>query len=297
MRQSCMCATNKYHPWWAVLVLAGLVGCSLPPAARREIALLKNEILDLQTQYFALKSEYIRATGSEPQIDFLLPPSSKSPFAAPIDSNCEDIYLGQRNNGSASYRHLVVSANDQSFRPSEDAQLHSPDSEFRSPRLGRAGQEMAQADREVPCEQATFTKQPSAASTGILTPPSASNEYLDVTALSYWDEAGPNAPLKSKLRVIVRSPAGVMRATPVQVSLLDVCRATGEQRIGFWELTGDQVAALLDRGGDPTSMDLLLPWPREADNDGELRLFVRQRVGDLWVEGNAEVVIDPEFSD
>ncbi len=53
------------HVVVGVALIAALCGCQANPAARREIAILKAEILDLEDQYYRLKSEFRTTTGQE----------------------------------------------------------------------------------------------------------------------------------------------------------------------------------------------------------------------------------------
>jgi hypothetical protein len=54
-------------PLLLVAMILVIGGCQISPVARREIALLKAEIVDLEDQYYRLKSEFRTATGREPE--------------------------------------------------------------------------------------------------------------------------------------------------------------------------------------------------------------------------------------
>ncbi|HMP77812.1 MAG TPA: hypothetical protein PKD54_00020 [Pirellulaceae bacterium] len=274
--------------------MGAMAGCAQSPAVRREIALLKNEILDMQTQYFALKSEYIRATGQEPQLDFMIPYST-TPGQLPYDPACDDHYLGNRTHPESELpTRIAMNTVENQGQPIVGTHTFgtADDPGFRAPNRSTAAiPPSVLSDRHGQPAEVTYASLTENTPASVDVSRDVTPVELTVAAEQYWDDAESGRDPLPTLRVQVRYPHGAIAALPLQVSLLDIQRDAGQQRIGFWDLNAQQVGVLIERGGDPRTIDLLLPWPTDATADSIMEIFVRQRQGSHWISGSTQVQI------
>lgn len=290
------------HVSVAVLLLC-LMGCAVSPPARREIALLKNEILDLQNQYFALKAEYFRATGNEPVLDHWLPPADDGSWQDPVESY--EIILGDRQQASEPARHVsqIASA---AIAPTYTADNQSNRAEplneygFRTPRVpsGSSGVPPALMRGVEPSSTHVQMESQDRDRASRETSSEGAREAQHLEADGYWDDGPSPESTPDHLRVVFQGVGDVDRsdatAAVVQFSLLDIARPNGSQRIGFWELNAAQLQQLQSLHADGKTIDLLLPWPTQSTPNSELQLFARVRLsGNEWVE-QSTIIANPQ---
>ncbi len=78
---------NVIRPGAMGLVILFLAGCQTDPQATREIALLRAEILDLEDQYYALKSEHEDVINTLRAIEGDVAPGTETIWLSPDDSS------------------------------------------------------------------------------------------------------------------------------------------------------------------------------------------------------------------
>lgn len=260
-----------HHPSWtnrliqgAVVPLClflGVLGCQTDPRARREIALLKAELIALEDRYAALRSRCaadgetfsenmsIQAPAVEPDyIPSTTSPSSTSPTTPQTPPAKRP--------------------------PPEELDLFIEDPQ-QPPRSGNGDNNVGNRRRSNPKIQSAAAA-----------PPSVPKVNFDLTI-----EATPRDQNNDGIDdgMIVKIPCTDLGAVElIQVSLLDPNLPNGQQRIGYWRFDADQIGRLnYDRSRRHIELDV--NWDAPLRNPANL-VFARISTGSDVSEGSSSIL-------
>lgn len=263
-------------------LMIAICGCQANPAARREIALLKAEILDLEDQYYRLKSEFRTATGQEPASHQAFRQrggvSSNDPMA------CDDIVIDDSPTGYSSSPATGelpwnAPATQEGSSPPKGSSILDVEKRNRE-ELNRLDQNMEEIDLQSPqnndgsesprtpsAEQWQRRNRQSRGASGSgnvdgkiatvgfespLTDRSASQRGLahiasinvasNITGGFDRDGIDGDEGLYVFVQALDATGQSILAPGEIWISLLDPQLAPTQQRIGFWKLTESDIA-------------------------------------------------------
>ncbi len=280
-----------------LLLLASLaLGCgSTSPRVRREISLLRAEIVDLENQYYALKSMYRDETGKEPDFSAAGLNSGRSSGAwggvSGVSGEC--LECGQIHDPRMEYDHpLTIESREatptpagrQPLRPGESEidSLEEPVIEFEPEEVPLPAGGVSQGFR-VPAEQAAYSTANNAQNSG---PGRATRGGLvdfeiDARQTRGFDADGlpGDDGVSTRLRLDFGS---IPNSSPGEVtfSVIDPEQSRENQRLGLWKYTPAEAEEMLRQGNSGGSLQVRLPWQRGPAQHENLLLFVRIRTPD-----------------
>lgn len=276
-----------------LLCLLSFCGCSASPVARREIALLRSEIVDLENQYYALKSLYREATGREPdfsEVGF----SNRSNWGESLGNTdvCDE--CGQIHDPQLEYDHPILIDAGESFDP------HSGNSE---PPPGSTPQETPDPEditvpqvEPQPIDSSGFRRQPRSPATRVIEPATGQRAQrplldqstnltgieIDATQTQGYDSDGL-AGDDGILVVLIPAFDGNGETSPwgeVTISVVDPDQPREQQRLGLWKFSPYQVDSMVRREGDQSYLQVRLPWQNGPVRNDNLLVFARVRTPD-----------------
>ena len=292
------------------LILLAIAGCSTDPRARREIALMRNEILDLEDQYYSLKAKYRDETGHEP--DFSSASGDGYSYTTE-DSNTDGIcaQCGQVHNPTIEYDHPLIyeptidsQSAPQSFPNSGGTIQRSPESN------GKANQPRTQpaeeielipdakstGDSAIPTKGSSFNNRGSdlrrrsdaryrdarSDSAPLIAPPaSVADIHLPAEEIAGYEvdgRPGDDGVLVSIVPDFGQSETGSLG--DLTISVIDPEQATDKQRLGLWRFTAHQVDSMLVRNNGHSKIAARLPWQHGPVKHSNLLLFARLKTAD-----------------
>lgn len=295
------------------LMVLAAAGCQTSPAARREIALLKAEIIDLEDQYYRIKSEFRAATGREPNVRqaFNSRGTILSETELPLgDEACDELIIesdgvspGYRSpqeqwnqlpqSDQERLRQLEQSPEEIELEPSpvpngQSNPPHIPAAERwqqrnRQSQLPGSGpgqfRNPAQPGSPDPIRQVDFQ-----------TPLSEQASLLDSVNIASdisggFDRDGQTGDdgIYVFIQPLDQNGHAIQAGGSVWVSLVDPAAPGGGQRVGFWKLTPAEVSAAIASFSDERpGAEFYLPWSHGIPPHESLQLFVR------WIDESGQ---------
>lgn len=300
-----------------LLLLTSLAaGCGTAnPRVRREIALLRGEIVDLENQYYTLKSMYRDDTGREP--DFASYGMSDrnrggGRWLNRGESSSACLECGQVHNPRQEYDHplLIDSQNDSptllppadSSRPGESMSepLQEPVIEFEPEEVPLPGGDQSNGFRRPVNQMATEKVNGQAAANS--RPVSRSNSpasldfEIDPSQTRGYDSDGFPGDDGVSVRLLTGSEqTGTGSLGELTVSVIDPELARENQRLGLWKYAPEETAGLIRQDAGGAVVELRLPWQRGPARHENLLLFVRLRTPDgRTIERSASFAVATE---
>lgn len=304
-----------------LLLTCQTVGCgSSNPRVRREIALLRGEIVDLENQYYALKSMYRDETGREP--DFSAygmtarnRPSGRWSEGDTASGICLD--CGQVHDPRQEYDHPLMIENRNStptpaqnapnpartnLRPGESTLegMAEPLIEFGPEEIeipeGDQSNGFRRPVNQVGAE-ATVDSAPPAARR--MTSPERAGPVdfeIDARQTRGFDSDGfpgdDGVAIRLLPRFDQRAPGMLGELT---FSVIDPDQPQDSQRLGLWKYTPEESARLVRQDGSGAVIEARLPWQRGPARHENLLLFVRLRTPDgRTIERSASFLVATE---
>jgi hypothetical protein len=250
----------------AIVILTAFTGCNADPGSRREIALLRAELVDLENEYYALKSRCGDA-GEEMSADALCDESGT--VISGDESWPDDSYPA---NGSRLRVPDSSPASDPSFQspPSGQAPAQDP--------AGVAVPEEIDVSPAAPLPEdsgssgqtsSTRSGQPSQA------PPAEVLFVGDETRAR--DHDGDGKPDGIEAGFVLLDTSGKVISGPARLvfSLMDDALPSGQQRLGLWEHNQDSNTSSGAVTATGETLRVFLPWQGAPPEHDELWLFVR----------------------
>jgi len=304
----------------SLLTLLSL-GCgATSPRVRREIALLRGEIVDLENQYYALKSMYRDETGREPDFSSYGMPEGKSrnwrngPGATRLCLEC-----GQVHDPQMDYDHplsLDSSAPSGNIEPvpADDNRLLQPgESEFEQ--LDDPVIEIGPEEVPLPSDgQSRGFRQPAeqvssgVRNNGQQVPPASRSAVakgggladfeIDTSATNGFEQDG--VPGDDGVTVRLLADFGNQadrRIGELTFSVIDPDQPQATQRLGLWKYSPEEASQLLRSAGGKSTLEARLPWQKGSAQHENLLLFVRVRTADgRSLERSASILVRTEQS-
>jgi hypothetical protein len=290
-----------------LLLLTSLTtGCgSASPRVRREIALLRGEIVDLENQYYALKSMYRDETGREP--DFSAYGMSNrgrqsGNWLQGAESNgvCRD--CGQVHDPRQEYDHPLSidsrgsgptpaaregNSSKDNLRPGESTfeELDEPLIEFGPEEVPLPEGDQTNGFRRPVSQVGAMAEvgpaQPAARPTTGSAGTGGVDFEIDARQTRGFDSDGLPGDEGVAIRLLPRlDQRDVGRLGELTVSVIDPDQPQSSQRLGLWKYSSEEVASLVRQDGNGLVVDARLPWQRGPARHENLLLFVRLRTSD-----------------
>jgi hypothetical protein len=307
----------------AILSLLTLLslGCgATSPRVRREIALLRGEIVDLENQYYTLKSMYRDETGREPDFSSYGMPEGKSrnwrngPGATRHCLEC-----GQVHDPQMDYDHplsLDSSTPSENIEPvpaddnrllqpgeSEFEQLDDPVIEIGPEEVPLPSDGQSRGFRQ-PAEQVSATernngKQVLPASRSAVAKGGGIADFeIDTSATNGFEQDG--IPGDDGVTVRLLTDFGNQadrRIGELTFSVIDPDQPQATQRLGLWKYSPEEASQLLRSAGGKSMLEARLPWQKGSAQHENLLLFVRVRTADgRTLERSASILVRTEQS-
>jgi hypothetical protein len=306
----------------AILSLLTLLslGCgATSPRVRREIALLRGEIVDLENQYYTLKSMYRDETGREPDFSSYGMTEGKSrnwrngPGATRHCLEC-----GQVHDPQMDYDHplrLNGSARSENFEPvpadgsrllqpgeSEFEQLDDPVIEIGPEEVPLPSDGQSRGFRQ-PAEQVSSGernngKQALGNRSAVAKGDGLADFEIDTSATNGFDQDG--IPGDDGVTVRLLTDFGNQadrRIGELTFSVIDPDQPQATQRLGLWKYSPEEASQLLRSAGGKSTLEARLPWQKGSAQHENLLLFVRVRASDGRIlERSASIQVRTEQS-
>jgi hypothetical protein len=291
---------------WALLIslilsTGLLAGCgSANPRVRREIALLRGEIIDLENQYYALKSMYREETGREPDFSSVgLRAENRSaeswletPAAGGVCLDCgqphdprqpPDHPLRIDNGGTspaAGGKEPKRQSRDDEAEAWEDPVIEFGPEEVPLPDDGQS------SGFRRPVSQVGVESVDQMPAAGASAPgPVAGNGLVDFEIDPRWTQGYDSDGLPGAEGIAFRLLPRLANARErglgeLTLSVIDPEVEPARQRLGLWKLTPAEVAGLVKQVGSQTVVEARFPWQRGPAQHENLLLFARFRTPD-----------------
>lgn len=307
----------------AILSLLTLLslGCgATSPRVRREIALLRAEIVDLENQYYTLKSMYRDETGREPDFSSYGMPQGKSRnWRSGLGATRHCLECGQVHNPQMDYDHpltLDSSAPAENIEPvpaddnrllqpgeSEFEQLDDPVIEVGPEEVPLPGDGQSRGFRQ-PTDQVSSAdrnkaKQALPASRVAVAKGGGIADFeIDTAATTGFDQDGVPGDDGLTVRLLADFPnQSERRIGELTFSVIDPDQPQATQRLGLWKYSPEEASQLLRSTGGKTALEARLPWQKGSAQHENLLLFVRVRTADgRTLERSASVLVRTEQS-
>jgi hypothetical protein len=298
-----------------LLLISLTAGCgSASPRVRREIALLRGEIVDLENQYYALKSMYRDETGREP--DFSAygmnnPGRQSGRWLEGGEASGVCLDCGQVHDPRQQYDHpLTIDSRSPSSSPtpapregtSQSGELRPGEStivepeepliEFGPEEVPLPGDDQTNGFRrpasQVGLETPSDAVRPGSrsAQTGSRPAPRSSGTgsgdfEIDSRQTRGFDSDGFPGDEGVMVRLLSRTETGVAGSLgELTFSVIDPDQPQQTQRLGLWKYSAEEVAGMVRQDGNGLVVDARLPWQRGPVRNENLLLFVRLRTPD-----------------
>jgi|GEM_PF-5757327 len=276
----------------AIALLA--MGCNADPGARRELALMRAEIQDLEDSYYRLKSQYGDVSTTDPVR------RSTSGIQWTED------YSGNRIEYPESGE--VIYEGD--YSPSAAPQFGTPKTEpVRQPAINPAPKTPEEIDispavdnnqsiinRSSPRTRSASSSNRTAEEQAQKT---AGEDPADLDLIAEQtvpvDTNGDGKPDGIQATFSLRDQSGKTLSEPAKLifSLLDPALPSGKQRIGFWEHSSGADANTLSLAPEGNPEQVFLPWQSGIPSNSDLLLFVRHTRDDgTALEGSTSIALD-----
>lgn len=279
------------------------IGCgSSNPRVRREIALLRGEIVDLENQYYALKSMYRDETGREPDFSAYGMTGRGRQSGRWLDGGgasgvCLD--CGRIHDPRQEYDHPLTIDNRNSeaipaqaepnpgstnLRPGEST-LEEPLIEFGPEEIELPGGDQTNGFRRPVSQvgaEAVVDSAPKAVRPAMRPSGSGPADFeIDSRQTRGYDSDGFPGDDGVVLRLLPRfEQRGGEALGELTFSVIDPEEPQQSQRLGLWKFSPEEVASLVRQDGSGSVIDARLPWQRGPARHENLLLFVRLRTAD-----------------
>lgn len=304
-----------------ILLMLGLLnlGCgSTSPRVRREIALLRAEIVDLENQYYTLKSMYRDETGRDPDFSsFGMPDGKSRSWRNSPGETRHCLECGQVHDPRLEYDHPLTIDNaappeniepipaegNRSLQPgeSEYEQLDDPVIEMGPEEVPLPGDGQSQgfrqpADQASPVERSRNIQAGAAGRNAMAKVGGLADFEIDSEATIGFEEDG--VPGDDGVNVRLLADFGNQpdrRVGELTFSVIDPDQPQATQRLGLWKYGPEEAAQLLRNSGGKSTVEARLPWQKGPAQHENLLLFVRIRTPDgRNLERSASIVVRTE---
>lgn len=267
------------------------VGCNADPRGRRETALLRAEILDLEDKYYQIKFERDQAKAelsafqggfSDGQIIYDSP--AGTPVYSEYDSNVVTPPANQIpfDNGTPT------------VDPADPIQIELNESDSYFPSDPSNPAELPEPDRFVPGSQSrTRLNGPESNS-----PPGTVAEIVIDKRQSQGQDVD-GKPGDEGLNLLIQPKAfsgeTLLQTGELTVSVIDPAESPDDQRVGLWKFLPDETKLFFANDSRRSRGILLhLPWDQSTPRNRELVVFVRFRTNDgRNLETSSKIRINP----
>jgi len=307
----------------SILLLLSLLtlGCgSTSPRVRREIALLRAEIVDLERQYYTLKSMYRDETGREPDFSsFGMPEGKSRSWRNGPGATRHCLECGQIHDPQLEYDHPlsidsatpsenvepVPAEGNRLLQPgeSEYEQLDDPviemgPEEVPLPGVGQSQGFRQPADQVSPLERGRNIQAGTAGRNAMTKAGGLADFEIDSVATIGFEQDG--IPGDDGVSVRLLADFGTQpdrRIGEVTFSVIDPDQPQATQRLGLWKYGPEEASQLLRNIAGKTTVEARLPWQKGPAQHENLLLFVRIRTPDgRNLERSASIVVKTEQS-
>ncbi|MEQ1906169.1 MAG: hypothetical protein ABL888_18435 [Pirellulaceae bacterium] len=258
----------------AMLVLvSAMVGCQTDPKARREIALLKSEIVALEDRYYALKSRCgevdgeVYNDGAGVEIEY--GPGETDPY----------LEMDPSSNSIQSEPHANPPKTEPSIRQPQQEELKL-DLEEGKP-IENPADEKKEKQSRLRARQGTPVK--TAASSR------RAQKDLQFQVIGQ-DTDGDQIDDRMQIQVEL-DPS--LPPQDLHVSMLDPHLPSGQQRIGNWRFGREEIRKFDSSVLTSTTLKLPIPWDRQPQNNS-LLVFVRLTNAESTAEGSTSLIAQIE---
>lgn len=288
-----------------VLLVSFTLGCgSTNPRVRREVALLRAEIVDLENQYYTLKSMYRDETGREPDFSSFGMPSGGSRERGRRDNagsvracaQCGRVHDPQveydhpltiDNSGSVEREPVPGETKPGTLRPgeSEYQQLEEPVIEFGPEEVPLPGDGQTGGFRQ-PAAQASLDRPASGSNSNArLQAGVAAGQLVDFEIMPEQTRGFDEDGMAGDEGVTVRWAPDFGGPTEgslgeVTFSVIDPEQPRNTQRLGLWKYSPAEANRLLKSSAGQSVVEARLPWQTGPAQHENLLLFVRVRTLD-----------------
>jgi hypothetical protein len=282
------------------------IGCNSDPRCRRETALLRAEILDIEDKYYLLKSQRDAAIAE-------LNADGKTDLAQRI---FPQVYL---DDAGTTYENGVIYDDDMIYDgvPFDDSPANTIPIDAPENRIPRESIESVPSQDSIPSPDSIFGTSNSrrqrrapesnlaksgAARSSTLVKTNSANTGVTGITIHRGETRGQDIdgkPGDEGLRVLIqpKSASGETLLEPGQltVSVIDPDATSANQRIGLWKFLPEETALFFTEGSSPTDGILLnLPWDQATPRGKQVVVFARFQTedGQRW-ETSAPIRITP----
>jgi hypothetical protein len=287
---------------------------------RREIALLRAEIVDLENQYYTLKSMYRDQTGREPDFSSYGMPEGKSrSWRDGAGSTRSCLECGQVHDPQLDYDHpltLDSAAPSESIEPvpaddnrllqpgeSEFEQLDDPVIEMGPEEVPLPGDGQSRGFRQ-PADQVSSGernrgKQVPPASRAVVAKGGGIADFeIDTSATAGFEQDGMPGDDGVTVRLLADfGNQADRRVGELTFSVIDPDQPQATQRLGLWKYSPEEASQLLRSAGGKSTLEARLPWQKGPAAHENLLLFVRFRTADgRTLERSASILVRTEQS-
>lgn len=299
--------------YWGLIFVALLaIGCSAGPRAQREIALLRAEMVDLEDQYFMLKSRYRDETGHDPDFNSNAGHSSESWSGGDsyVESdNC--VECGQIHDPQVQYDHpLMIEGSTRSNQFTDPTQ--------NTERLNKRNTSPAQPEIQLPKENveeiepipdshpkdgtakgqsSNYARRPpnktkpvnlNGRSAGTNNRPLVSsgsrieNIILNADSVSGYDNNGLAGDDGVDINIELQFSHHDSIGSPGEftISVIDPEQPADKQRLGLWKFGRHQTDSMVSGNQGRPAFSTKLPWQNGSAENENLLLFVRLKTDD-----------------
>ena len=299
--------------YWGLIFVALLaIGCSAGPRAQREIALLRAEMVDLEDQYFMLKSRYRDETGHDPE--FTPNAGHASESWSGRDSFVESDYCvecGQIHDPQVQYDHpMTIEGSTQSNQFTDPAQnSEGPNQRNSLPaqpeiQLPKDNAEEVEPkpvtqpnDGAAKGQSSNFARRPpnktksgnlSGRIGGTNNKPLVSsgsrieNIILNADSVSGYDNNGMAGDDGVNINIELQFSHHDSIGSPGEftISVIDPEQPADKQRLGLWKFSRHQTDSMVSGDQGRPAFSTKLPWQNGPAEHENLLLFVRLKTDD-----------------
>jgi hypothetical protein len=262
------------------------IGCNADPRSRRETALLRAEILDLEDKYYLLKSERDLAVSelSTFQGEIIYESPAGTPIYSEFDSNIVTPPANQ----------IPLDTGIPAVDPNDPMQIEINESDSFFPSDPSNPAELPEPDRFVPGGQSrTLLNGPESNS-----PPSTVAEIVIDKRQSQGQDVD-GKPGDEGLNLLIQPKAfsgeTLLQTGELTVSVIDPAEAADHQRVGLWKfLPAETKLFFANENRRSRGILLHLPWDQSTPRNRELVVFVRFKTADgRQLETSSKIRINP----
>ncbi len=257
-----------------LVMLSALVGCQTDPRARREIALLRAEVVAMEDRYYALKSR----CGDDNGADY--------------GDGTSGVQIDYGSGDAEPYMELSPSSNGfqnepQSNPPTTQPSIRQPQQEElkldldegqpieQTPAEKKEGQSSLRTRRGTPVKTAATSRRPQRDLKFQAIGQDSDGDQID-DSMQIQIELDPSLPPQD-----------------LHVSMLDPQLPNGKQRIGNWRFGREAIRKFDSSVLTSTALKLSIPWERQPQNPA-LLVFVRLTNAETTSEGSNSLMVQLE---